>query len=242
MSGFLHLLADLFSSRYGQADRGERFGACTLSCKNGLDSRVEYEFGDRVQLVQRPEWGIGSITRVENVPVNGEPARRLTIRFPNAGLKTLNAEVAHLEKIDAREVLEERPVDRISSIDRIAEDEMMAGLADRKLKEVMLAIPESCRDPFRTIEARIKSTLELYRFDQGGKGLMDWSVIQTGLDDPLSRFNRHELEQHYSRWSCERDAHLNKLLQEAREARLDVESLFSTASGGAKTVLRRRGR
>lgn len=130
-------------------------------------------------------------------------------------------------------------MDRISSIDRIAQDEMMAGLADRKLKEVMLAIPEACRDPFRTVESRIQSTLDLFRFDQGGRGLMEWAVIQTGLDDPLSRFNRHELEQHYNRWSCERDSHLNKLLREAREAGINVDSMLAAAGGNAKSAARR---
>ncbi len=210
-----------------------------MDCKNDVQSRAQYEFGDRVRLIPRPEWGIGSVTRVETVPVKGEPTQRLTVRFPNAGLKILKAEVAQLERIEAEAVSEDAPVDRISSIDRIAEDEMMAGLADRKLKEVMLAMPEACRDPFRTIEARVQSTLDLYRFDQCGRGLMEWAVIQTGLDDPLSRFNRHELEQHYDRWACERDAHLNKLLREAREAGVNVDSLVSAAQGGAKTAARR---
>ena len=80
----------------------------------------------------------------------------------------------------------------------------MAPLASRKLQEVMLAIPERCRDPFRSVESRIQSALELYRYDNGGRGLVDWAVAQTGLDDPLSRFNRHELEAHFSRWSSER--------------------------------------
>ena len=210
-----------------------------MNCKNDVHSRIQYEFGDRVRLVPRPEWGIGSVTRVETVPVEGKPTQRLTVRFPNAGLKTLKAEVAQLERIEAEAVTEDTPVDRISSIDKIAEDEMMAGLADRKLKEVMLAMPEACRDPFRTIEARVQSTLDLYRFDQGGRGLMEWAVIQTGLDDPLSRFNRHELEQHYNRWACERDSHLNKLLREAREAGVNVDSLVSAAKGGVKTAVRR---
>ena len=210
-----------------------------MSCKNDVLSRTQYEFGDRVRLIPRPEWGVGSITRVETVPVDGKPTQRLTVRFPNAGLKTLKAEVAQLERIEAKAVSEETPVDRISSIDRIAEDEMMAGLADRRLKEVMLAIPEQCRDPFRTVESRVQSTLDLFRFDQGGRGLMEWAVIQTGLDDPLSRFNRHELEQHYNRWACERDTHLNKLLREAREAGINVDSMLSAAGGGAKSAARR---
>ena len=210
-----------------------------MSVNNGIDRCVTFEFGDRVRMTQRPEWGIGAITRVENVPMKGEMTQSLTVRFPNAGMKTLNGSVAKLERVEADEVSQEPKVDRISGIDRIAEDEMLAGLADRKLKEVMLAIPDQCADPFRTIEARLQSTLDLYRFDQGGRGLMDWAVAQTGLDDPLSRFNRHELEQHFTRWACERDAHLNKLLREAREAGIQADSLIAKAPPAAMSAARR---
>ena len=210
-----------------------------MSCINDVERRETYEFGDRVRMVKSPEWGVGAVTRVETVPVKGLPTQRLTIRFPNAGLKTLNGEIAELERVEAEAPIAEVRVDRIASIDRIAEDEMMAPLASRRLLEVMLAIPESCRDPFVTLEARITATLDLYRFDNGGRGLMDWAVIQTGLDDPLSRFNRHELEEHYSRWSGERDAHLQKLLRDARESGLNVDRLLAEAKASAKTAVRR---
>jgi len=210
-----------------------------LSVNNGIDHCLTFEFGDRVRMTQRPEWGIGAVTRVENVPMKGEMTQSLTVRFPNAGMKTLNGSVAKLERVEAEEATDTPKVDRIAGIDRIAEDELLAGLADRKLKEVMLAIPESCSDPFRTVEARLESTLGLYRFDQGGRGLMDWAVAQTGLDDPLSRFNRHELEQHFNRWACERDSHLNKLLREARESGLSTDSVMAKASPAAIAAARR---
>ena len=210
-----------------------------LSCTNDVERRETFEFGDRVRMAKFPEWGVGAVTRVETVPVKGMPTQRLTIRFPNAGLKTLNGEIAALERVEAEAPAAEARVDRIASIDRIAEDEMMAPLASRKLLEVMLAIPESCRDPFVTLESRIAATLDLYRFDNGGRGLMDWAVIQTGLDDPLSRFNRHELEEHYSRWSGERDAHLQKLLRDAREAGLNSDQLMVKASPAAQAAMRR---
>jgi hypothetical protein len=200
---------------------------------------VEFEFGDRVRHSNRPEWGIGAVTQVKIVPVRGQPTQELTIRFPNAGLKTLNGDVAALEPLKVETVTEAPREDRISGIDRIAKDEMLAGLASRKLIEVMVAIPEPCRDPFRTLENRIESTLALFQFDNGGKGLIDWAVTQTGLDDPLSRFNRLELEQHFHRWTCERDAQLHKLLREAREAGLNADRLLSQAPAAARAAVRR---
>ncbi|MCH2134810.1 MAG: DUF3553 domain-containing protein [Phycisphaerales bacterium] len=210
-----------------------------MSSNNGVERRTIFEFGDHVRHGGCPEWGTGVVTRVENVPVKGKPTQRLSIRFSNAGLKTLNADVADLEQVQPEAVVEEAPVDRIAGIDRIAEDELLAPLATRKLMEVMLAIPEPCRDPFTTLESRIKSTVGLYRFDGGGRGLVDWAVAQTGLSDPLSRFNRHELEEHFSRWTGEREAHLQKLLREAREAGLNVEGLLADAPAPVAAAARR---
>ena len=106
----------------------------------------------------------------------------------------------------------------------------------------MTAIPEPCRDPFRSLEDRIRSTLDLYRFDDGGKGLIGWAVMQTGLDDPLARFNRHELEEHFRRWSHEREQHLRKLLHEAREHALDLKPLVAESPGNVGTLVQRLAR
>ena len=159
------------------------------------------EFGDQVRHPDRPEWGVGSVAKVDVTPVEGKPTQRVTVRFPNAGIKVLNAAAAGLERVEAEVVEDQFSVspDSIDAIDRMRDDELLAPVASRKLTEIMLAIPEPCRDPFSSLEDRIRATLELYRFDDGGKGLIGWAVMQTGLNDPLSRFNRHELEEHFRR-------------------------------------------
>ena len=132
--------------------------------------------------------------------------------------------------------------DQFDEIDRMSEDDLLAPIASRKLAELMLAIPEPCRDPFRSLEDRIRSTVELYRFDSGGKGLIDWAVMQTGLDDPLARFNRHELEEHLKRWSHEREQFLRKLMNEARDASIDINAILDATPNGAAAQLRRFAR
>ena len=63
--------------------------------------------------------------------------------------------------------------------------------------------------------------------------------MQTGLDDPLTRFNRHELEEHYKRWSHEREQHLKRLLQEAASSTINLEPLLAKAPDVARRTLQR---
>ena len=202
------------------------------------------EFGDQVRHPDRPEWGVGSVAKVDVTPVEGKPTQRVTVRFPNAGIKVLNAAAAGLERVEAEVVEDQFSVspDSIDAIDRMRDDELLAPVASRKLTEIMLAIPEPCRDPFSSLEDRIRATLELYRFDDGGKGLIGWAVMQTGLNDPLSRFNRHELEEHFRRWSHEREQHLRKLLSEARDGSVDVVAIAADAPGNAGMLVQRLAR
>ena len=66
-----------------------------------------------------------------------------------------------------------------------------------------------------------------------------WAVAQTGMDDPLSRFNRHELEQFYERWMWERDRHLVKILDEARKSNEPVDDLISKAPNSVRRGIKR---
>ena len=202
------------------------------------------EFGDQVRHLDRPEWGVGSVSKVESTSVEGEPAQRITARFANAGIKVLNSSGARLERLEANIASQETGTcrDQFDEIDRMSKDDLLAPIASRKLAELMLAIPEPCRDPFRSLEDRIRSTVELYRFDNGGKGLIGWAVMQTGLDDPLARFNRHELEEHFKRWSHEREQFLRKLMNEARDSSIDLDAILDATPNGAAAHLRRFAR
>lgn len=84
--------------------------------------------------------------------------------------------------------------------------------------DVLSRLPDAATDPFRTLEARLKSTLALYRFQPTGASLLDWAASQTGLADPLSRLNRHELEAHFQRFKVRLDAHLASLARDASKA------------------------
>jgi hypothetical protein len=199
-----------------------------------------FEFGDRVRHLKCPEWGIGSVVRVEGSHAGGKPSQRLTIRFPNAGLKTINSDLADLERViedsNGHPGEAEMPV---AAWGRLNESEWLGSVARRRMEEAMIRLPLPARDPFRTLQHRLTFTLDLYRFERGGGSLLDWAVAQSGLDDPLTRFNRHELELLFDRWASERDNHLSRLLGEARTDPELVRRTVSAALPAAKDAVRR---
>lgn len=182
-------------------------------------SEQKFSHGDRIRHSGKPEWGIGTVTKVEQLPVNGQASQRLSIRFPNAGLKTLVTTHAPLERVDeAADPFAAGDQHSVKIWDKMNESEWLAPMVKRKVEEAMLSLPSEVRDPFNSMQKRITIMLSLYRFDRSSRGLMDWAVAQTGLDDPLTRFTRQELEQRFERWAHERDGYLAKMIQETRSS------------------------
>jgi hypothetical protein len=189
-------------------------------------SEAPCAFGDRIRHLDKPEWGIGTVTRVEATVANGSPDWRVGVRFPNAGLKNMIASAAPLERVEDDEPVGAPGAAAMADLDRHAGDELLGPMAEKKLREAMAVLPERVTDPFRSIEQRVELTLELYRFDTSGRALMDWAVAQTALDDPLSKFNRHELEQFFERWALERDRNLVRLLKEGHGTGRDISAMI----------------
>jgi len=84
----------------------------------------------------------------------------------------------------------------------------------------------------------LQNTFALYRIDAGSK-LIEWAVAQSGLNDPMSRFSRHDLESFFQRWKFALDAHLGKLLQEARRETGALEDASRGAPPAAMAAVRR---
>ena len=205
-----------------------------------MKPQERFQFGDRVRHRKRPEWGIGSVLKVEEATVDGQSTQRLAVRFPNAGVKTLSTGHAELERV--AEIVADPLSNGHGSIeawDRLKESGWPDKMAARKIEELMTTLPEDARDPFRTVRDRLAYTLQLYRFDRSGRGLVDWAVAQSGLEDPLSRFTRHELEQLFDRWAFERDNHLRRLLDECRRGGGVSDDLLGSAPRAARDAVRR---
>ncbi len=203
-------------------------------------SSMTFKFGDRVIHTGRPEWGAGVISSVQNVTENGEPVQRITLRFERAGLKTLSSPPARLEIAPADGVPMRDTPSMTNGHSELHDSGWLGKLEGRTPLEIFMSLPEETRDPFNSHTSRLKATFDLYRFSNQGGSLLDWAAAQSGLRDPLSKFSRHELEQFFHRFALERDAHLKKLVLEAKK--MDdpqVRQLLDNPPASAKDALRR---
>jgi Protein of unknown function (DUF3553) len=219
---------------------------------------MPFTVGDKVRHRQRPEWGIGGVTKVETVTLKGQRDQRIWIRFPNAGLKTVLASVAELDRAEASTVtrtgMAGAPVATAGASVVVGDDDTLVArearheggwlgeIAKRKPEDAMTSLAAAATDPFLSLERRLEFVLGLYRFEPVGRQLIDWAVAQSGLDDPLSRFNRHQLEAFFERWSYQRDIVLLRLVQEAKKnppAGLTIEERIAAAPSSAQKAFRR---
>lgn len=193
-----------------------------------------YQQGDELKLCSRPEWGIGTVSRVETVTRDGDRDQRVWVRFPSVGMKTILASAAKVEVLNRQEVENEHT---FAAREHAHESGWLGEIAKRKPEEAMTSLPPEAVDPFRSVRGRLDYALQLYRFTPQGASLIDWAVAQSGLDDPLSRFNRHELEEFFGRWAWARDEHVRALVGEARRNSEKIDDLLQSAGPAIQTVL-----
>jgi glutamyl/glutaminyl-tRNA synthetase len=166
---------------------------------------------------------------------------RLWVRFPTTGEKALLASAAGLELVDSpasEQLLGDRP--SIHELDMANGGGWLADVSKRKIDDVMVAVSDDALDPFASPQRRLANILGLYRFDGSPARLVEWAVAQSGLDDPMSRFNRQELEQFHRRWLANVDAQLLKLLTDLKRERALVDAALKTAPPLAQRAVRRQ--
>jgi hypothetical protein len=192
----------------------------------------EFKFGDKVVHTGKPEWGSGVVSAAVSAVQDGKPCQRLTIRFERAGIKTLSTAFATLRSAD------DQP--EITRALAGAENDILGPSSKERVEEIMTGLPEPATDPFASLASRIRATLGLFRFSDQPGSLIDWAAAQSGLKDPLSRFNRHELEQFFRRFETNRDNNLAKLASEIRRKQPgELPVLVKDAPPAAQRVLRR---
>jgi len=176
-----------------------------------LQEPTQFCQGDVVVHTRRPEWGDGVVSHASTIIYEGQPAQRLAVRFANRGQVTVNTAVATLKPKES-----EGPMTRTSTsvFSSSTTGQGWLGSIDKKSDDRQLwSLPEPLTDPFASLADRLKVTLESYRFSHEPRILIEWAVVQTGLNDPLSQYNRHELEQAFVRFERDRDRHLAELVR-----------------------------
>ena len=113
-------------------------------------------------------------------------------------------------------------------------------LRKETLTKRLIGVPEGVRDPFTSLAERVRMALGLYRFKPSGGSLLDWATAQTGLGDPLTVFNRHELEELFGRFRMNRDTALAELAREMwKQDAMGLARAMKGADPDAKQVLRK---
>lgn len=192
---------------------------------------MSFTKGDSIVHAGKPEWGAGKVLSAESYLHEGKPAQRLSIRFDRAGTKSISTAFADLRPASDMPRLLEAPEEP----DPIAQAALTANV-----EELMTRLPDRATDPFSSLRSRLTATLDLYRFTETGGALLDWAAIQTGLKDPLSRFNRHELEQWFVKFKIELDNHLRKLLKDVRKQEPGtIEAVVAGANPAGRAAVRR---
>lgn len=190
--------------------------------------------GDAIVHAARPEWGLGDVVSVRGSTHDGKPCQTLTIRFARAGLKVISTAFADLRPASEMPRLAEAPGPEADALAQAA--------AGASIEDLMLRLPESATDPFTSSAKRLAATFDCYKHGDSNAGLLDWACVQTGMKDPLSRFNRHELEAWYAKFMIELDTHLKKLCRDIKRAEPAVFAEAASKAGpAAQRALRRLG-
>jgi len=181
---------------------------------------LTFKVGDTVAHPRKPEWGSGVVVQAQPVTHNGIQAQRLLVDFANKRSTTINTAVAPLVSSDAME-------DRFPTPKGLGQDMSMSSTDLNKLgagwldqlegksggKRELWDLPDACDDPFSSDEQQLDATLETFKYSTDPGPLFQWAVVQTGLNDPLTKYTRVELEQAFPRYARDRDNRLFELVR-----------------------------
>jgi len=225
-----------------------------------MTANKQWAFGDKVIHSAKPEWGTGVVTAAQGTTHEGQACQSLTVRFDRAGVKTLSTAFAKLvvageapvllaaaaaaaAREPATPVAGFRTGNGMGAVGGVAatgepeattDDAAFEAMTPKDFKQVMNRLPDAATDPFSTPLSRFKATINLYKFTPTGSSLLDWAAIQSGLADPMSKFNRHELERFFEGFVMARDSHTKKLIQELKKS--DPAGLNQAMAGAPPVV------
>jgi hypothetical protein len=185
-----------------------------------------FKRGDAVYHPLRPEWGRGVVHQATTIVHEGKTAQRLVVEFANHGRTTLNTALANLVTREGNiPIMADLPTSRFNTPTATVSvpprngggwlDNLDQSRTSGEQSELW-KLPESMNDPFLPLSKRIEGTLASFRFGNDPRhprNLLDWAVAQTGLNDPLTKYSRHELEQGFRRFIRDRDNHLFELVR-----------------------------
>jgi hypothetical protein len=201
-----------------------------------MEQSISFQRGDLVVHPRRPEWGCGVVKDARPIQHENEAAQRLTVEFANKGRVIINTAVAPLAPKGPTETMTRSITSPPRSGGWLEQLERSSNGQAHELWE----LPAAMTDPFAPIARRLDATLDSYRFSTEPRSLIDWAVAQTGLNDPLSKYTRHELEQAFPRFARDRDQHLQSLvrtIKRSSERHLLTQALAAAHTPAARAAM-----
>ena len=157
--------------------------------------------GQRVCNPARPEWGTGTVLRVQSTTVEGQVVHRVSVQF-TTGHRTVVV-----------------PPGRIAAPQ--AEPQRAAGWLDqvsgRTLDDRLTSLPEAVREFLGTASQRLIVLARLYTLEDDGAALLKWARSQAGVADPLAHWTRDEIRAAFDEFCRRRDALLRELAATLRQ-------------------------
>lgn len=167
-----------------------------------------YQQGDVVTHPRRPEWGQGVVKTAQAIVHEGSAAQRLSIEFANHGRVVINTAVAPLAPKGYKQTMGSSIAASRGWLDQLERSNSNS--------HELWELPEALTDVFSSDLQRLTATLDSYKFTTEPRPLIDWAVIQTGMNDPLTKYTRHDLEQAFARFARNRDQHLKELIRQLK--------------------------
>ncbi len=168
-----------------------------------------YQHGDVVTHPKRPEWGQGVVKHTQAIVHQGAAAQRLSVEFANRGRVVINTAVAPLAPRKGKtQIMSSSTTSSGGWLDQLERT--------NKNSHELWELPEALTDVFVSDLQRLLATLDTYKFNTEPRPLIDWAVMQTGMNDPLSKYTRHDLEQAFARFARDRDLHLKEFVRQLK--------------------------
>lgn len=167
-----------------------------------------YQQGDVVTHPKCPEWGQGVVKHSQAIVHEGAAAQRLSVEFANRGRVVINTAVAPLAPKGKTKTMSSSITSSGGWLDQLEQG--------NKNTHELWELPEALTDVFTSDLQRLLATLDTYKFTTEPRPLIDWAVGQTGMNDPLSKYTRHDLEHAFARFARDRDLHLKEMVRQLK--------------------------
>ncbi len=171
----------------------------------------------------RPQWGTGTVLRVQTTMAGGQPQHRVSVQF-SVGHKVLLIPPARLARPGTA------PTRAGGWLEKAAGTNL-----DGRLR----GLPDFVTDFLGTPRQRLLNLAPLYAVTDEPKSLADWARQQTGVADPLAHWSRDELHQAFGEF-CSRRDHALRTAAAVLEKSAAGRDAVARALAGLEAPLRTR--